>query len=54
MAKRISISLDEEQANLLRKVKAFGTRDAEKVKAMLLAYLSEKGYLTEFNREPHG
>jgi hypothetical protein len=50
MVKRVSISLDEEQANLLGRVRAFGTRDAEKVKAILLAYLSEKGYMKEFNR----
>jgi hypothetical protein len=49
MVKRVSISLDEEQFHLLKNVKAFGTKDAEKVKNMLLAYLSEKGYLKEFN-----
>jgi hypothetical protein len=49
MVKRVSISLDEEQVRLLKRVKAFGTRDAEKVKNILIAYLSEKGYLKEFN-----
>ena len=50
MAKRVSISLDEEQVNLLHNVKGFGTKDAEKVKNLLLAYLSEKGYIDEYNR----
>ncbi len=50
MVKRVSISLDEEQTNLLHSVKGFGTKEAEKVKNLLLAYLSEKGYIREFNK----
>jgi hypothetical protein len=49
MAKRIAVSLDPEQLNLLKRVKAFGTRDAEKVKNIVIAYLSEKGYLKDYN-----
>ena len=49
-AKRVSISLDEEQIKLLEFVKGFGTKDAEKVKNILMSYLSEKGYLVEFNK----
>ena len=48
--KRVSISLDEEQVRLLEFVKGFGTKDAEKVKNILMSYLSEKGYLMEFNK----
>ena len=51
MVKRVSISLDEEQLKLLKFVKGFGTKDAEKVKNILIAYLSEKGYLKEFNKK---
>ncbi len=51
MAKRIAISLDKEQAELLKFVKGFGSKEAEKVKTILLAYLSEKGYLEEFNKK---
>ena len=54
MAKRVSISLDEEQVKLLELVKGFGTKDAEKVKNILVAYLSEKGYLEEFNKKTKG
>ena len=50
MAKRISISFDKEQVKLLGIVKGFGTKEAEKVKNILIAYLSEKGYLKEFNK----
>ncbi len=50
MAKRVSISLDKEQINLLNSLKGFGTKEAEKVKNIMLAYLSEKGYLNELNR----
>jgi len=50
MVKRVSISLDKEQALLLRNLKCFGTKEAEKVKNLMMAYLSEKGYLKEFNK----
>jgi hypothetical protein len=50
MAKRVSISLDKEQFRILNSVHGFGTKDAEKVKNILLAYLSEKGYLRQFNK----
>jgi len=50
LVKRVSISLDSEQTRLLSRVKGYGTKDAEKVKSILMAYLSEKGYLQEFNR----
>lgn len=51
MAKRVSISLDEEQIKLLNTVKGFGSKEAEKVKNILLVYLSEKGYIEEFNKK---
>ena len=51
MTKRVSISLDSEQVKLLNLVKGFGTKDAEKVKNILMAYLSEKGYLEDFNKK---
>jgi hypothetical protein len=50
MAKRVSISIDKEQEHLLKKLKGYGTKDAEKVKNILLAYLSEKGFMEEFNK----
>jgi len=50
MVKRVSISLDKEQLKLLYSVKGFGNKEAEKVKNIMLAYLSEKGYLKDFNK----
>ncbi len=50
MVKRVSISLDEEQINLIHSVRGFGKKEAEKVKNIMLAYLSEKGYLDQFNK----
>jgi hypothetical protein len=50
MVKRVSISLDKEQLYLLDSIKGFGTKEAEKVKNIMLAYLSEKGYLDQLNK----
>ena len=47
MAKRVAISLDAEQAKVLKNLKGLGTKEAEKVKNILLAYLSEKGYFNK-------
>ena len=51
MVKRVSISLDKEQVSILNSVKGFGTKDAEKVKNIMLLFLSEKGYLAEYNKK---
>jgi metal-responsive CopG/Arc/MetJ family transcriptional regulator len=51
MVKRVSISLDKEQLKLLDSVMGFGTKEAEKVKNIMIAYLSEKGYLQELNKK---
>ena len=51
MVKRVSISMDKEQVKLLNSVKGLGSKDAEKVKNILMAYLSEKGYLEDFNKK---
>ena len=50
MTKRVSISLDDDQVELLKRLKGFGKKDAEKVKNILLAYLSEKGFMEDFNK----
>lgn len=54
MVKRVSISLDKEQVKLLSSIRGFGNKEAEKVKAILLAYLSERGYLDELNKRKGG
>jgi len=52
--KRVVINLNEEQAELLKslKGKGFGTKDAEIMKNIFIAYLSDKLYLkNEYLRE---
>lgn len=51
MAKRVAVSLNKEQLRILRSMKFFGKKDAEIVKAILLAYISEKGYLEKVNKK---
>ena len=43
--------MDEEQISLLHSLKGFGKKEAEIVKNLLLAYLSEKGYVKDFNKK---
>lgn len=50
MAKRIALSLDEEQIKLLRSVIGMGKKDAEIAKNIILAYLSERGYVDRLNK----
>ncbi len=49
--KRVAITLDKEQSDLLDKIHGFGDKDAEKVKNILVSYLSEKGYLVDYNKK---
>lgn len=51
MAKRVSISLDQDQVKLLHSIKGFGTKEAEIVKAVFLSYLAEKGFINNLNKE---
>jgi hypothetical protein len=48
--KRILISLDDEQMKLMGKIKGMGNKDAEKIKNIVIAYLSEKSYIKDFNK----
>jgi len=50
MVKRVSITLDDEQARLIRDIKFLGRKEAEKVKNIVIAYLSEKGYLKDYQK----
>jgi len=47
MVKRIMVTLDDEQYEILKKLKGFGQKDAEKIRNIVIAYLSEKSYLKE-------
>jgi hypothetical protein len=50
MVKRIMVTLDDEQYVILEKLKGFGEKDAEKMRNIFIAYLSEKSYLKEAQR----
>ena len=47
MVKRIMVTLDDDQYQILTALKGFGMKDAEKIRNILVAYLSEKNYLRD-------
>ena len=47
MTKRVMITLDDEQYEILSGIKGLGVKDAEKVRNVLIAYFSEKGYVKD-------
>ncbi|MCD6529140.1 CopG family transcriptional regulator [Candidatus Bathyarchaeota archaeon] len=47
MVKRIMVTLDDDQYEILKKLRGFGEKDAEKLRNIFIAYLSEKSYLKE-------
>ena len=47
MTKRVMLTLDDEQYDILSGIKGLGTKDAEKVRNILITYFSEKGYVKE-------
>ena len=50
MAKRIALTLSEEQLKLIRSLKGLGKKDAEIAKNIFLAYVAQKGILQKFNK----
>lgn len=45
MAKRIMLTLDEDQYNIMTSLKGMGTKDAEIARNIIISYLSEKSYI---------
>jgi hypothetical protein len=45
MVKRIMVTLDDDQYRILQGLKGFGSKDAEIIRNIVVAYLSEKSYL---------
>jgi hypothetical protein len=43
--RRILVTLDDEQLRILHQIKGVGTKDAEIIRNILIAYLSEKSYI---------
>jgi len=51
LAKRISISIDEQQLAILKSLKGYGKKEAEIVKNIMMSFLSERGYIEQFNKK---
>jgi len=51
MVKRIMVTLDDEQYRILKQLKGFGHKDAEVIRNIVIAYLSEKSYLKKAAEE---
>jgi hypothetical protein len=51
MVKRIMVTLDDEQYKILQGLRGFGSKDAEILRNIFIAYLSEKSYLKQTNKE---
>jgi hypothetical protein len=45
MVKRIMVTLDDEQYRIIQGIKGLGSKDAEIVRNIVVAYLSEKSYI---------
>lgn len=43
--KRTLVTLDNEQWSIINGIKGLGYKDSEKLKSIIIAYLSEKGFL---------
>jgi len=41
---RILVNLDGDVVKIIRGIKGIGTMDAQRLKSVIIAYLSEKGY----------
>lgn len=47
MVKRILVTLDDAQYSILQNLRGFGSKDAEIIRNIVIAYLSEKSYLKQ-------
>ncbi len=47
MPKRVMLTLDDDLYEIIKDLKGFGTKDAEIVRSIVVAYLSEKSYLKQ-------
>lgn len=45
MTKRIMVTLDDYQYEILKSIKGFGTKDAEKLRNIFIVFASEKSYM---------
>jgi hypothetical protein len=45
--KLVNVAFDEDQIKIIRSLKGFGTEDAEIVRSIVMAYLSEHNYIKQ-------
>ena len=45
--KRVLVTFDEDQVKIIQSLKGFGTKDAEIVRSIVMAYLSEHNYIKQ-------
>jgi KaiC/GvpD/RAD55 family RecA-like ATPase len=45
--KRVLVTFDEDQVKIIKSLKGFGTKDAEIVRSIVIAYLSEHNYIKQ-------
>jgi len=51
MVKRVFVTLDDDQYQIIQGIKGMGTKDAEKIRNIVIAYLSEKSYIKKASTE---
>lgn len=44
---QVLVTFDEDQIEIIRSLKGFGTKDAEIVRSIVMAYLSEHNYIKQ-------
>lgn len=49
MSKRILITLSDDVYEILKSIKGLGTKDSEKIRNIVIAWLSEKSYIKKAN-----
>ncbi len=45
--RRVLVTFDEDQVKIIQSLKGFGTKDAEIVRSIVMAYLSEHNYIKQ-------
>ena len=45
--KRVVVTFNEDQVKIIQSLKGFGTKDAEIVRSIVIAYLSEHNYINQ-------
>lgn len=51
MTKRIMVTLDDDQYEILQSLKGMGTKDAERLRNVFVAYISEKSYIKDASKK---